>query len=110
MDSGDTINELEQHILNSLMLLGKNAYGMTVQEKLEELRDGRSVSLGSIYTTLDTLERRGYVRSWFSDPTPERAGRVKRFFEITGSGEMALRHSHRVPAMGGVWKEIGGVA
>jgi len=92
-------------------MLGENAYGMTIHERVEELADGtRGVSLGSVYTTLDRLERKGYVKSWFSDPTPERGGRSKRYFEITAAGEKALKSSAKVAAniMDGL-REIGGV-
>jgi PadR family transcriptional regulator PadR len=60
---------------------------------------------------LDRLEQKGYVKSWFSDPTPERGGRSKRFFEITGSGEVALKNSVRLTGnvLAGL-REIGGLA
>jgi PadR family transcriptional regulator, regulatory protein PadR len=98
MAKGDNLGEFEQLILTALMLLGENAYGMTTHEKVEELAEGRSISLGSVYTTLDRLEQKGYATSSFSDPTPERGGRAKRFFKITGSGEIALRNSMKVSA------------
>ena len=112
MAKGDNLGEFEMLILSALMMLGQNAYGMTVHEQVEKLADGlRSVSLGACYTTLDRLEVKGYVRSWFSDPTPERGGRTKRFFEITGSGELALKSSLRVAdnALRGL-RAIGGLA
>src|SRR3954451_11958214 len=94
MAKGDNLGDFEQMILAALMMLGSNAYGMTVHEKVESLASGiRHVSLGSVYTTLDRLEQKGYVKSWFSDPTPERGGRSKRYFEITGSGETVLKNS-----------------
>ena len=71
MAKGDNLGEFEMLILSALMMLGQNAYGMTVHEQVEKLADGlRSVSLGAVYTTLDRLEIKGYVKSWFSDPTP----------------------------------------
>src|SRR5216684_2831891 len=89
MAKGDNLGEFEQLILTALVLLGENAYGMTIHERVEDLAAGtRSVSLGSVYTTLDRLEQKGYVKSWFGDPTPERGGRSKRFFEITGAGDL----------------------
>ena len=94
MAKGDNLGEFELLILAALMMLGDNAYGMTVHEQVEKLAAGiRSVSLGSCYTTLDRLEQKGYVKSSFSDPTPERGGRSKRFFEITGTGQKALKSS-----------------
>src|SRR3712207_6740854 len=97
MAKGDNLGEFEAMILAALMLLGENAYGMTVHERVEQLAAGiRSVSLGSVYTTLDRLEQKGYVTSWFSDPTPERGGRSKRYFEITGAGQLALKNALKV--------------
>jgi len=99
MAKGDNLGEFEQMVLTALLLLGENAYGMTVHEKVENLADGaRTVSLGAVYTTLDRLQQKGFVKSWFSDPTPERGGRTKRYFEITATGEMALRNSLKVVA------------
>jgi PadR family transcriptional regulator PadR len=112
MAKGDNLGEFELLILAALMMLGENAYGMTVHEQVEKLAEGiRSVSLGSVYTTLDRLEQKGYVKSWFSDPTSERGGRSKRFFEITGTGEVAVKNSMKLA--GNLLKglsEIGGIA
>jgi len=113
MANGEHLGEFEQMILTALMLLGsgENAYGMTVHAKVEELAAGlRAVSLGACYTTLDRLEQKGYVRSWFGGATEERGGRSKRFFEITGSGELAVRNALRVADnMVTGLREIGGV-
>ena len=112
MAKGDNLGEFELLILAALLMLGDNAYGMTVHEQVEKLAAGiRSVSLGSVYTTLDRLEQKGYVKSWFSDPTPERGGRSKRFFEITGTGEKAVKNSMKLAGnvLAGL-REIGGTA
>ena len=88
----DNLNQLEVLTLSAVMMLRDDAYGMTVHMQVEELAKGvRAVSLGSVYTTLDRLELKGYLKSWFSDPTPERGGRSKRYFEVTGTGEKAVR-------------------
>jgi len=108
----ETLGQFEQLILTSLTILGTDAYGMTIHEKVEDLTNKlRHVSLGSVYTTLDRLEQKGYVRSWFSDPTPERGGRSKRFFEITGTGQRVLKESMRFAdnMLTGL-REIGGLA
>jgi PadR family transcriptional regulator PadR len=92
-DPAIVLGEFEQLVLTAVMLLGENAYGMTIHERVEELRPRTVVSIGAVYTTLDRLERKGLVRSWHSDPTPERGGRSKRFFVVEGAGERALRES-----------------
>src|SRR3954469_6722700 len=112
MAKGDHLGEFEQLILTALMILGETAYGMTVHEQVEKLASGlRAVSLGACYTTLDRLEQKGYVESWFSEPTPERGGRSKRFFKITGAGEKALKSALRVADnMVTGLRELGGMA
>ena len=114
MAKGENLGEFEQLILTALMILGpgENAYGMTVHEQVEKLAEKRRiVSLGACYTTLDRLEQKGYVRSWFGGATTERGGRSKRFFEITGSGERALKNALQVANnMVKQLREIGGMA
>ena len=46
--------------------------------------------LGGLYATLDRLEAKGYLLSWFADPTPRRGGRSKRYFKLLPAGEQAL--------------------
>jgi DNA-binding PadR family transcriptional regulator len=114
MAKGDNLGEFEQLILAALIMLGPgdNAYGLTVHEQVEKLVTGlRIVSLGAVYTTLDRLENKGYVRSRFGGATEERGGRAKRFFEITGTGEKALKNSLLVADnMVARLREIGGIA
>lgn len=94
MGKGDYLGEFEQLALTAVMLEGENAYGMTVHERMEQLAEGRRVvSLGAVYTTLDRLEKQGYVKSTYGGATEERGGRAKRFFHITATGQRALRNS-----------------
>jgi PadR family transcriptional regulator, regulatory protein PadR len=60
-----------------------------------EFRIKREVSIGAVYSTLDRLETKGYVKSRFGDPTPERGGRSKRFFRVTAEGVAAVKLTHR---------------
>ena len=95
MGKGDYLGEFEQLVLLALVRLGTNAYGMTIRREIEE-RAGRSVSIGAVYTTLDRMERKGYVSSHEGEATPERGRRAKRFFRLEAPGEKALRESLRV--------------
>ena len=88
------LGELEILILSSVLAAGEDAYGVTIHEELQQLVPAsREVSLGSVYTTLDRLEHKGYLKSWFGDPTPERGGRAKRYYKIQAAGQRALREA-----------------
>jgi PadR family transcriptional regulator PadR len=89
--------EFEQLILLAILRLGENAYGMTVRREIED-RTERRTALGAVYTTLDRLEKKGYVSSWAGSPTPERGGRSKRFFKVQALGKAALRNSASIRA------------
>jgi DNA-binding PadR family transcriptional regulator len=88
----DTLGEFEQALLLAVVHLGGDAYGVTIRQEIET-RLGREVAIGALYTSLDRLERKGYLRSRMSDPTPERGGRSKRHFTIRPAGAAALREA-----------------
>lgn len=88
----DYLTELEQLVLLALVRLGTHAYGVTIRRELVE-RGDRDVSLGALYRALDRLEDRGYAKSRLGEPTAERGGRAKRYFEITAPGKSALNQS-----------------
>jgi DNA-binding PadR family transcriptional regulator len=84
------LGELEAAVLYSTYHCGDDAYGVSISDTIKE-RTGDDVAMGAIYATLDRLERKELVRSWWSEPGPGRGGRRKRLFEITGAGKTALR-------------------
>jgi DNA-binding PadR family transcriptional regulator len=83
------LGELELLLLLCLERLGEPAYGVTIGEAVAA-RTGRTVAPGAIYTTMARLERRGLVSSFLGDPTPQRGGRRKRFYELLPVGRRAL--------------------
>lgn len=89
------LGEFEQSVLLAIAHLGDAAYGVSVRHEIET-RSGRVVSIGALYTAIDRLERKGYVRSTLSEPTPERGGRAKRFVRLTAAGAAALQRSREL--------------
>jgi DNA-binding PadR family transcriptional regulator len=86
------LGEFEQLVLLALLRLKADGYGVTVQEELGR-QAGRSVSLGSVYKTLLRMEAKGLVSVHLGDPTPERGGRRKKHYAVTGAGRKALGRS-----------------
>jgi PadR family transcriptional regulator PadR len=86
------LGEFELVVLLAVLQLGDSAYGVPVRDEIVH-RTSRDVARGAVYVTLDRLTRKGYLRSRLADPTPERGGRPKRYFELTARGNKALRES-----------------
>jgi PadR family transcriptional regulator PadR len=86
------LGEFEHLVLLAVMRLGTAAYAVPIREEIEE-RTSRRVTRGALYVTLDRLEQKGYLGSRLADPTPERGGRAKRFYELTPAGALALEQS-----------------
>jgi PadR family transcriptional regulator, regulatory protein PadR len=85
------IGEFEELVLLTIASLQDNAYGTSIKESIEERTD-RSISLGALHSTITRLEEKRYLESWLGEPTQERGGRRKRYFEITHDGKVALHH------------------
>lgn len=98
MASREFLGEFEQIVLLALLRLGKNAYGVPIRQEIEQ-RAKRPVTIGALYSTLDRLEAKGYIRSWFAEPTAERGGRAKRFFRVEPLGVKAIKRSQEVLAV-----------
>ncbi len=93
----DVLGGFEQIVLLALLRLGDNAYGVPIRQEIE-LRTGRTVTIGALYSTLDRLEAKGLVSSTFSDPKPERGGRSRRYFRCEAAGARALERSRAMLA------------
>jgi len=100
---GQPLGEFEQLVLLALLRLGEGAYGVSVRDEIAE-RTGRSVSLGSVYTTLGRLEAKRLVRATLGAPTPERGGRRKKFYRVLPAGERALDN-----ALAGIRQMVAGL-
>lgn len=98
------MGEFEQLVLLALLRLDNRAYGMEVREEIEE-RTGREVSYGAVYTTLDRLERKGWVSHRMGESTPERGGRARKYFRVEPAGAAALRATRE--AIGMMWEGLG---
>jgi PadR family transcriptional regulator PadR len=83
------IGEFEELVLLTIASLHDEAYGVAIKEDIEKRTD-RSISIGALHSTITRLEEKGFIKSWLGDPTQERGGRRKRFFELTQSGKEAL--------------------
>ena len=89
--SKNTLGELEELVLLSILQVGDEVYGVRIIDELAE-RAGRRIAPASVYVTLRRLEEAGLIRSHLEDPA---RGKPRRFVELTGSGLDLLRASRR---------------
>ncbi len=85
----DWLGEFEQLVLFAIVQLEPDAYGASIRQ-LIEVRAERTVSSGALYTTLDRLEQRGLLSSGWGEPTAERGGKRKRYYQLKPAGRQAL--------------------
>src|SRR5262245_18063752 len=94
MARSDSFSNFELMVMLALIRLGDEAYGVPISEEIAAQSE-RDVALGSVYSALVRLEDRGLVLSSVGDPTPERGGRAKRYFKITGKGVEVVRNTQQ---------------
>jgi PadR family transcriptional regulator, regulatory protein PadR len=99
MSDRDFLGEFEHLVLLAVARMEPEGYGTVLRQEIEE-RTGRSVSVGALYATLERLERKGMLLPREGEPTPERGGRARRYYRLTGAGAGALERSRaRLDAM-----------
>lgn len=87
--------QLEAMVLKLVQTLGDEAYGASVRRSINETCR-KQYSIGAIYTTLARLEKKGLLTSRMTEPLPERGGRSRRNYEITGLGASALHQTEEM--------------
>lgn len=86
------LGEFEEIVMLTVGILYKEAYGVSIKKEIET-RLKRSVSVGALQTALKRLEDKGYLKSFEGEATAERAGRPKKYFQITAYGKKAMEYS-----------------
>ncbi len=97
------LGDFEETILLLIGILGEDAYAFKVAEEFES-QTGRSVSIGSVHSTMDRLSDKGFLTSEMGKPTAARGGRRKRIYTITASGQRALEASRDLKVS--LWKQF----
>lgn len=89
------LGEFEEIVLLMVGILDNTAYGVNITHEIVH-QTNRSVRLNQVHAALHRLEEKGMIASKMGDPTPERGGRRKRIFTITGYGVQTLHEIHGV--------------
>ena len=101
MGNPKALGEFEHLLLLAIVRQGNDISGSAVTEELTR-KTGREPARGTMYVTLDRLERKGYLSSAMGDSTPERGGKAKRLYTITPAGLEVLKRSGQ--ALQAMWQ------
>jgi PadR family transcriptional regulator, regulatory protein PadR len=97
------LGEFEEIVLLTIAILHKDAYGVSIKEEIESRLD-RDVSMGALHAALVRLENKSYIKSFDGEETEERAGRPRRYFQLTALGKKAIEHSRKTREQ--LWRAI----
>jgi DNA-binding PadR family transcriptional regulator len=96
----EILGPFEQAVMLAIVTLTDGAYGRRILAEVARSLD-RDVAAGAVYATLDRLENKGLAVSVLADATPDRGGRAKRYFRLTGQGIATLNGTRA--AMDRMW-------
>ncbi len=99
-----TLNE--EALLLAIWKLKDDAYPVTIRDEFMKMT-GKNVVYGALYNSLDYLLKKGMVESRKGDPTPEKGGKRKVFFSLSGEGIKALHKTRELHTS--IWKDIEGL-
>jgi PadR family transcriptional regulator, regulatory protein PadR len=78
-------------------LIRGEGYGLELIDRVKEMTAGKLVlSQGNAYPALRDMEREGYVKSYHSEPLPERGGRSRVYYRITAAGVCAAAEQKKM--------------
>ena len=100
---GTHLGEFEELVLLTIASLADAAYSVAICDELGK-HTGRKCRLGVVHAVLNRLETKGYLKSRLGEPSPERGGRRKRFYELTFAGKAALLKAKELRDT--LWKTI----
>jgi PadR family transcriptional regulator, regulatory protein PadR len=101
------LGEFEEVVMLTVGVLYDEAYGVSIKKEIET-RLSRKVSVGALQSALKRLEDKGYLKSREGETTVERAGRPKKYFQITAYGKRAMEYTKSTRDE--LWKSIPKIA
>lgn len=101
------LSRAEAFVLLAIWKLQNDAYTLPIREQLIRIT-GYEWSLGSVYTPIERLTKKGLLTSYLTEPTKERGGRHKRIYQLTPRGRQALLRVRAVEDA--MWAGVTGLA
>jgi len=75
-----------------MALIQGKGFGLELIERVKQRTNGKvALHQGSVYPLLRSMEEEGLLKSWDDKPSDLRAGRPRRYYELTADGLRAAR-------------------
>ncbi len=84
------LSGLEYLTLLTIIRLEGTGYGVSIHLELTQLT-GKNLAYGAVYKVLKNLSGKGLIVPEKGEPTDERGGRAKTFYQITKTGQNTLK-------------------
>jgi len=97
------LSRSDEILLIAIWRLKDNAYAVPIIKEVQK-RTGKKLTFGSLWVSLDILYKKGYVKKTMADPTPERGGRSKIYYNLTTQGLKALEQVRELQSS--LWEGI----
>ena len=88
-----SLTKAEETILLAVWRLNDDAYGVSIKQQIKKATS-REYLYSTLYTTLEQLVRKGFLRKRYGEPTAVRGGKRKIYFGLTEGGLEALKGAY----------------
>ena len=97
------LTRAEEILLLSILKLKDNAFSLTILKEIKHCT-GKKLTIGSLWVSLDSLHKKGYIDKKMAGEAPAKGGRKKIFYSLTPSGAKALRNTREFQRS--LWKGV----
>ena len=101
------LTKSEEILLLAIWRLKEDAYGVKIRKQVMEVTQ-QNYTYGTLYSALDQMVRKGYASKSIGEPTKERGGRRKIYYQITPTGVEALKQTRKLEIT--IWDGISDLA
>lgn len=86
----DELTKIEEILLISIWQLEDEAYGYRIRKHISNVIK-KDFTYGNLYSVLNQLGRKGYVKKSIGEPSENRRGKNKIYYNVTPEGLKALK-------------------
>ena len=86
----DELTKIEEILLISIWQLKADAYGYRIRKHISKIIN-KEFTYGNLYSALNQLGRKGYVKKSIGEAAENRRGKNKIYYNVTPEGLKALK-------------------